>query len=104
MVLILTTNAVYGYPCNKKRKQIDEQDDSSVLIKRQSRTFIPPTEAVHVEIVTGKVKVNNAEKSDQMGGRPVNQHKMKIQSGELSPEKAILENNICNRTFVEQTP
>lgn len=76
-----------------------------MLINRQPRTFIPPTEAVHVEIVKGKVKVNNAEMSDQMGGRPVNQqHKMTIQSGELSPEKAILENNICNRTFVEQTP
>lgn len=75
-----------------------------MLINRQPRTFIPPTKAVHVERVTGKVKVNNAEMSDQMGGRPVNQHKMKIQSGELSPEKAILENNICNRTFVEQTP
>jgi hypothetical protein len=50
-----------------------------MLIDRQPRTFIPPT--VHVETVTGKVKVNNAEMSDQMGGRPVNQQKMKIQSG-----------------------
>ena len=69
-------------------------------MNRQPRTFIPPIppiEAVHVEIVTGKVKVNNAVMSNQMGGW---QQWKNIEGNEvMENQKGILKT--CESTFDE---